>query len=99
MSLIHSNDCYCHCSDGGACISDAPALPDFPYAVPDWLPSFDDIKEATLECGPLQPAFERAIGRHRNDESLDWFEQFEDVCSVTVRPEDEEGSVGLYWQN
>jgi transposase len=99
MGLIHSNDCHCHCCDGLPCIPDTPALPDVPYAVPEWLPSFDDIKDATVECGPLQPAFDRAIRHHRKDESLDLFEQFEDVCSVTMRPEDEEGSMGPYWKD
>jgi hypothetical protein len=50
----------------------------------------------------MQPAFERALKRYRNNESLDWFDRFEDVCTITPGPEPEpeegdEGS-GPYWR-
>jgi hypothetical protein len=93
MGLIHSNDCHCHCSDGLPCVPDSNPVPS---SAPDWFPSFADIADldgVTVECGPLQPAFERALKRYRNNKSLDWFDRFEVVCIITPGPEpqDDEG--------
>jgi hypothetical protein len=94
MGLIHRNDCHCHCSKGEHCVPDMPSLPD----VPSFLPDASDFSHFKVECGPVQQIFDKVARRHRNDESMDWFEPFEDLCTITELPyatdTEDQGSMG-----
>jgi hypothetical protein len=78
MGLIHSNDCHCHCNKGEHCVPDVS-----PDATPSWLPDVTDFSKFTVDCGPMQPVFDKVAKYHKEDKSLDWFEPFENFCTVT----------------